>query len=173
MSDNELQHHGIPGMKWGIRRYQNKDGSLTSAGRRRAAKLQKKYDKLRGEYNEITGKKLTKSPTKTTKPSTQVDDDLYTRKNTKRMSDTELKERTNRLNLENNYVNAINNYHNLNPKQVSKGKAFVDKVIKDVVVPTMTEVAKTQLKNVINNALSSNSNNNNNNSNKKKKKNNN
>ena len=30
---NELYHHGILGMKWGIRRYQNKDGSLTSVGK--------------------------------------------------------------------------------------------------------------------------------------------
>ena len=31
----ELYHHGILGMHWGIRRYQNKDGSLTSAGKKR------------------------------------------------------------------------------------------------------------------------------------------
>lgn len=32
---NELYHHGIKGMKWGVRRYQNEDGSLTNAGKRR------------------------------------------------------------------------------------------------------------------------------------------
>ena len=30
-----LQHHGVKGMKWGVRRYQNKDGSLTEAGKKR------------------------------------------------------------------------------------------------------------------------------------------
>jgi len=57
-----LCHHGILGQKWGIRRYQNPDGSLTAAGKKRALKLEKKnakknknkeaiqdYDKLNDE----------------------------------------------------------------------------------------------------------------------------
>jgi len=33
--NNELKHHGVLGMKWGFRRYQNKDGTLTEAGKKR------------------------------------------------------------------------------------------------------------------------------------------
>lgn len=36
--DGELYHHGIKGMKWGVRRYQNKDGSLTAKGTKRYSK---------------------------------------------------------------------------------------------------------------------------------------
>ena len=35
ISQNELYHHGIKGMKWGVRRFQNEDGSLTTAGKKR------------------------------------------------------------------------------------------------------------------------------------------
>ena len=36
ISEDELYHHGIKGQKWGVRRYQNEDGSLTAAGKKRA-----------------------------------------------------------------------------------------------------------------------------------------
>ena len=46
--NGELYHHGILGQKWGVRRFQNKDGSLTSAGKKRA-----------GEAASEAGRKMT------------------------------------------------------------------------------------------------------------------
>ena len=40
---DELYHYGVKGQKWGVRRYQNKDGSLTTAGKKRISKDSKIY----------------------------------------------------------------------------------------------------------------------------------
>ena len=49
--NSELYHHGIHGMHWGIRRYQNEDGTLTPAGRRRLERKDTKWAKK--NYNKI------------------------------------------------------------------------------------------------------------------------
>lgn len=43
---NELYHYGIPGQKWGVRRYQNKDGTLTKAGLRKQASEEANVGKI-------------------------------------------------------------------------------------------------------------------------------
>lgn len=52
---DELCHWGIKGMKWGVRRYQNEDGTLTAAGKKRVAKRE-----ARGEY-AMTKREVKKS----------------------------------------------------------------------------------------------------------------
>lgn len=47
--NHELYHYGVLGQKWGVRRYQNKDGSLTPAGKKRQAKLEAELDELNGK----------------------------------------------------------------------------------------------------------------------------
>ena len=102
---NELYHHGIKGMKWGVRRYQNYDGSLTSAGRRKLAKLDKEYEKVTG------GKKTGNSnSTSASRPKTINE-----------MTNQEIQERIDRINLENKLIS-------LTPQKVSAGQRFVNGV---------------------------------------------
>ena len=63
---NELYHYGVKGMKWGVRRYQNKDGSLTAVGRKRLSrdikkKYKRDYDSAQPLKTSDSYKKLVKS----------------------------------------------------------------------------------------------------------------
>ena len=63
LSSDELQHHGVKGQRWGVRRYQNPDGSLTADGKahynktyskdvNRLKKKEKRYNKLNLKSNK-------------------------------------------------------------------------------------------------------------------------
>ena len=78
---NELYHHGIKGMRWGVRRYQNKDGTLTSTGNKRYARdaREQGYDKYDSESRTYY-----KTSKKNGRSDLNVDVNRYAREDTER-----------------------------------------------------------------------------------------
>ena len=137
--ENELYHHGVKGQKWGVRRYQNKDGSLTLAGKKRALKIQDQYTrfsndkkyrdkdgnltykgrkkslKMKEKYSDLTGKQLKKYPTKS-KNSTST---APKQKSISEMSNKEIQDKIDRIRLE-------NTLKSLTPEKMSAGQKFVN-----------------------------------------------
>ena len=142
MNQNELYHFGVKGMKWGERRYQNKDGSLTVAGQRRydrdvAANAKRKKDKRLPEEGLKDPKRWAREDNERTKglvdATSRLNNDL---KNANReslnraknnrpkmdlsnMTDKEMRDQINRAILERQYNDMFA------PQKVSKGREFV------------------------------------------------
>lgn len=124
MENQELSHHGILGMKWGVRRYQNADGSLTPAGKRRQERQERKAEKKA----QIRAKKVAAGEI-----------------SAKDMTPEELRERVERLKLEKEYRTLIkdNKSYDGVSRFMDKFKdAAIDKVAEHGVADTVAQAVK-------------------------------
>ena len=153
-SPNYLEHHGILGQKWGIRRFQNPDGSLTEEGRKRYGdiltkdqmnNMVKSYNKLNGTKKKINkntvfktkngmydhkGRKLdseSKVEDPTEKQNKKTD---TTPKKPSEMTDEELKAINTRMQAEIDYKTK---YAQLHPTRETMGRQIVNN-LKDQLV---------------------------------------
>lgn len=110
----ELYHHGIKGQKWGVRRFQNPDGTLTEAGKRR-------YGTAENFESGKTLKKIKKERAKIDKAVKSGDADAV-RKNASKMTPQELQEAISRIQYDTKIAE-------LKTQQVAAGKAKLAEIV--------------------------------------------
>lgn len=117
--DEFLEHHGIKGQKWGIRRFQNPDGSLTNAGRKRYGDSSGSEKSSSAQKRSFFGRKKSSSSSS----SSEKEDATSKKKSVSEMSDEELRKAIDRLNLESRYLQLMQ--QTSSPKEtVNRGKRF-------------------------------------------------
>ena len=115
--NNELYHHGIKGMKWGVRRTAAQLGHDT--GKIDLQKTKKKVDAAGTIVNE------TRNINNTASKKVQKKAQKQKLSEAKTMSDQELRERVNRLNMEQQYVR-------MSTEQINAGRSNVSSVLNNV-----------------------------------------
>lgn len=101
---SELQHHGVKGQKWGVRRYQKADGSLTSLGKLRYGDA-KDYEELATQVSKADGFIKTAKKYQEEKEHKEYEEKIKT--DLSKMSDAELQRVVNRMNLEQRYTQVM------------------------------------------------------------------
>ena len=165
--DNELYHYGVLGMRWGVRRYQNKDGSLTKAGQKRynkemakvreknkalnnSIKTKAKLEKLDSKKKELKEKEKSFKNGKSASDMVKKDETSTKSKRISDMSDDELRAMVNRMMLEKNSMDLQRQISSLNAQNVSTGRKIVNTVMKDVVTPALKDAGKNLLTKTLN-----------------------
>ena len=150
---DELYHYGQLGQKWGIRRYQNPDGSLTAEGKLRYRKgPDGEYVKLTFSERRAAIKKQ-KTLEKARKAAEAAKKNKSPRgKKINELTDKQLDKYIDRMNKEKTAIGLRNDINKLDPKSVSRGEQFIKKVVDDVLIPEAINFGKKYLEKMINEA---------------------